>query len=508
MAQRRNVDGTQPYSIDQARGQLRQVIVRGRQVLKRSLASLAETLEPVLKPLFAINQASAMIRSLIFAAAFVLWVGFAYITNPPAIGEIVVSGDISGDPVSIMLFQLRYLFALAVALLVPLFVPEVFRFVLVISFAFWLSSRVAAIYLADIFDLPNIGAAIKFIRQAAFVTFDPRQMNRLVIREGQVPQSFQNSPLYEIGGPGLVLVNLENVAIFEKVDGMPDIIPPTGRPVLVEGFERLRKIIDLRDQFIENEEVAGRTKDGIPVTAKGIRFSFSVQRDRVVRERDEVWGDPAMPQPLSYTRESVLNHVYAKPNEPFDEVGSQEVRTEIRRFISRNSLSQFLADSRDESDSPQGRPSDPTMPITTAENGFKARETINQELIAAFKNSPESSIDLHWVSVGTWVPPAEIPEKHKEAWRRRAQSEAESNPKALTRLLRSTRLKEILRLIQDVPINAFGHVASREDDPYKIKRELMLAYREKLMIAYEFYLANELEPPVHLVAALKHLQRL
>jgi hypothetical protein len=110
--------------------------------------------------------------------------------------------------------------------------------------------------------------------------------------------------------------------------------------------------------------------------------------------------------------------------------------------------------------------------------------------------------------VGTWVPPAEIPEKHKEAWRRRAQSEAESNPKALTRLLRSTRLKEILRLIQDVPINAFGHVASREDDPYKIKRELMLAYREKLMIAYEFYLANELEPPVHLVAALKHLQRL
>jgi hypothetical protein len=75
-------------------------------------------------------------------------------------------------------------------------------------------------------------------------------------------------------------------------------------------------------------------------------------------------------------------------------------------------------------------------------------------------------------------------------------------------VLRTTRLKEVLRLIQDVPINAFGHVASREDDPTAIKRELMLAYREKIKIAYEFYQANDLEPPVHLVAALNHLQRL
>jgi hypothetical protein len=215
-----------------------------------------------------------------------------------------------------------------------------------------------------------------------------------------------------------------------------------------------------------------------------------------------------MPQPLSYTREAVLNHVYSKPNEPFDQVGSAEVRTAIRRFIGRNSLSQFLADSRDESDAPQGLPSDPTMPIAAAENGFKARETINQELITSFKSGSDATIDLHWVSVGTWVPPAEIPEKHKEAWRRRVQSEAEGNPKALVRLLRSTRLKEILRLIQDVPINAFGHVASREDDPEKIKRELMLAYREKLKIAYEIYINNELDPPAHLVAALSHLRRL
>jgi hypothetical protein len=204
----------------------------------------------------------------------------------------------------------------------------------------------------------------------------------------------------------------------------------------------------------------------------------------------------------------VLQYTYAKPNEPFDQVGIAEVKAEIRRFIGRNSLSQFLADSRDESETPITLSSDPTVPIATGNDAFKAREAINQEIITSFKNTSESTIDLHWLSVGSWVPPAEIPEKHKEAVRRRAKSEADSDSKALTRLLRATRLKEILRLIQDVPINAFGHVASRETDPQVIKRELVLAYREKIKIAHEIYTANELEPPEHLVTTLNHLQTL
>ena len=496
------------YDAGPPRNQMRYLLRDFRKSLRQGLAALAETMEPVLKPLFAINQASAMIRSLIFAAAFLLWVGFAFITRPPDFGSIAIPPAAPGDNVALMLNSLRLLFGIFMAIVNMMFNPAVFRFVLVIAFAFWLASRVAAIYLADIFDLPSIDAAIKFIRQAAFVTMDPRRMNRLIIREGQVLKGFQNSSIYQIGGPGLVQVNLENVAVFEKVDGTPHIIPPTGRPVPIEGFERLRKIIDLRDQFIENAEVVGRTKDGIPVRAKGIRFSFSIQRDHNSPRNLDFWDEQAMPQPLNYSDNAVLNLVYGKPNEPFDEVGSAEVRAAIRRFISENSLSQFLADSRDEESRPSNLPSDPTMPLKPGDTGFKAREIINQELIASFRTQAEATIDLHWVSVGTWVPPAVIPEKHKEAWRRRAKSEAESHPKALLNLVRSTRLKEILRLIQDVPINAFGHIASREDDPERIKRELMLAYREKIKIAREIYLANELEVPVQLEAALRHLERL
>ena len=68
MAQRRNADQTRPMPVSRLRGEVRQTYIRGRRQVRQGLASLAETLEPILKPLFAINQASAMIRSLIFAA--------------------------------------------------------------------------------------------------------------------------------------------------------------------------------------------------------------------------------------------------------------------------------------------------------------------------------------------------------------------------------------------------------------------------------------------------------
>ncbi len=501
------VNNRDAFSLRNIQRQIRLLSRRARITVRQALLDLAETLEPVLKPLFAINQASASIRSLIFVAGFILWVGYAYVTNPPKVNEIDVLGPTGGDAVAIMLFQLRYMYALMKVLVIPLFDPEVFRFVLVISFSFWLTSRVAAIYLADIFELPDLGTAVRFIRQAAFVT-NFRNLNRLVIKEAQVPAMFENSPIYQIGGPGLVLANLENVALFEKVDGTPEIVAPTGRPVLIEGFERLRKIIDLRDQFIENEEVAGRTKDGIQVTAKGIRFSFSVMRDKEFRIEKDAYGEEKLQQPLSFIEDAIYKLVYEKPNLSFAEIGSDEVKSAIREFISNNTLSQFLADSRDEANAPTSRSIDPTLPFSQAETVYKDREKINQELITTFRDSEASMIDLHWISVGTWVPPAEIPQKHREAWQRRLKSEAESSPKALTGLLRATVLTELLRLIQDVPINAFGHIASQEKDQVRIKRELMLAYREKIKNAYNIYKENNLTPPPTLVAALKHLQRL
>ncbi len=490
-----------------ARSDFKKLNTALRRFIRESLKTLAELLEPFAQPVFAINQPSSLLRSSIFVVGFIAWMGFAYITQLPDMNIQVPPAD-PGDYAAQMLNIMVYFYRAVIAAAVPFFIPQVFRFVLVIAFASWLAYRVSAIYLADIFELQNVSVASKFIRQAAFYTTNRRKFNRLVIREGSVAQAFRESPIYQIGGPGLVTVNLENIAVFEKVDGEPHIIPPTRRPVPIEGFERLRKIIDLRDQFVENEEVPGRTKDGIPVRAKGVRFSFSVQRDTEISKPLDPLDDYVLPQPLTFTDEAIYNLVYLKPDADFDRIATDDIKSEIRKFIERNTLNQFLADARQEEDQDGGLPSDPTLPLNVGEGAFKARANINRELIHRFKTLAQPTIDLHWVSVGTWLVPPVIPEKHMQAWEQVAQSQLDASPNALTGLYRSSRLKELLRLIQDVPINAFGHVASRQEPPVVIKRELLLAYREKIKNAYDRYREEGKTPPIAMEATLRHLQRL
>ncbi len=479
-----------------------------RRFLRKAFETLSETLEPVAKPLFAINRFSSLIRSLIFFAALILWIGYAYIQTAPNMAPDI--GPRGGDIAAQMLYQLRFMVALMIELARPLFVPAVFRKVLVIAFAFWLAYRIAAIYLADIFELSDIAVASKFIRQAAFYTVNWRKFNWLVIRDGRVAPEFEDSPIVQIGGPGLVTVQLENVAVFEKVDGEPHIIRPSRWPVQIEGFERLRKIIDLRDQFIEGEEVAGRTKDGIRVKAKGVRFNFSIKRNTGVVQEDEELSldDTRLPQPLSFTDEAILNIVYNKPDRLFPDLATGDVKAEIYRFIARNTLNEFFADSRKETGQPEGQPSDPTIPLSLAPQEFKARDSINHAVIDFFRQSPTPTIDLHWLSVGTWEPPAEIQKKMMGAWETAVKSQMDSNEKALTKHFRITRLNELLRLVQDVPINAFGHIARREPNPEVIKRQLMLAYREKIKNAYDLRKKAGWTPSANLIATLKHLQRL
>lgn len=478
-----------------------------REVIKQLFINLVEVLEPILKPLFAINQASATLRSMLFVAAVFLWGGYAYVVAPPDFNTIDVGlPPFGGDAVDLMQYQLRLLFAQLFLAAKPFFHPEVFRFVLVISMTFWLTSRAAAIYLADIFELTNLKTAIRFIRQAAFLA-DRRQLGKLVISEGRIPSRYENSPVYQIGGPGVVTASLENLAVFEKVDGEPNIISPD-KPAVIEGFERLRKIIDLRDQFIDNDEVSGRTKDGIPVTARGIRYSFSVKRDKSRKVIRDEWGEEKLGQPLTFVEESILKIVYEKPNLEFADIGRNEVRTQIRKFISENTLDQFLVDSEDERSAQAVQPSAQTVPYNARSNDFKGREIINRALEDAINSSPETVIELHWISVGTWDTPPAIPKMHLEAWQKRLQGNLESTDKALTGVAIGTQMSELQRLIQEVPLNTFGAATVQNPDPDEVFRKVAIAYRETLRSAYQIYIEENIPVPSHLEISLKYLLKI
>lgn len=204
-----------------------------------------------------------------------------------------------------------------------------------ISLPFWLAWRLAGIFLDDIYELKNTDIANKFIFQAAFV-FPTYHI--ITIENGDVRTADKKSPIYNIGGPGRVRVSLENVALFEKIDGSPDLITPTTGnrwyTRTIDGFERLRQIIDVRDLTITITDLRSRTKDGIPISVQNIRLLFSVLRDPLSLTPEK---------PYTYNKDAILKLVYDQSPGPWTNSITQLVRGELIAFIAQHTLGEIFA---------------------------------------------------------------------------------------------------------------------------------------------------------------------
>ena len=161
-----------------------------------------------------------------------------------------------------------------------------------------LSRKMAARYLDDVYELHDEDLASDFLEE---VTFGYGH-EKITINEGRISEKDEKSPLILIGGPGSIQVNLDSVALLEKVDGEPKVIYPRNEPWKLGRFERIREIgkhdelgkreyaiINLRDQFVSGLSVKSRTKDGIPIEAQDIKVMFSILR-RQQTEDDKVQG--------------------------------------------------------------------------------------------------------------------------------------------------------------------------------------------------------------------------
>jgi hypothetical protein len=128
-----------------------------------------------------------------------------------------------------------------------------FKYLPLFAVIYALARTKAAHYLADVFELDDESVAYNFIEDVAF-----GQGHELItIHEGKISEEDERSPLILIGGPGFVQVNLDSVALLERVDGIPEIIEPRAKPWKLGRFERIREvgkreyaIINLRDQFV------------------------------------------------------------------------------------------------------------------------------------------------------------------------------------------------------------------------------------------------------------------
>jgi hypothetical protein len=216
------------------------------------------------------------------------------------------------------------------------FALDVLGHLIALVVPFYLAWKFAAIFLDDIFELKDIKIASRFITQAAFVY---PSFGIIHLEEGEVRPSDRKSTIYHIGGPGQVRVSLENVAVFEKIDGMPELIGPTTGSRLftrtLDGFERLRQVFDIRDLAMPPIDLRGRTKDGIPITVQNIRLLFSVQRDTPYT---------TLSRPYPYSREAIFRLVYDQPKKaPWTNSIAGLVRGELINFISEHTLGEIFA---------------------------------------------------------------------------------------------------------------------------------------------------------------------
>jgi hypothetical protein len=392
-----------------------------------------------------------------------------------------------------------------------LFAADVFRFILLGALVFWIAYRVAAIYLDDVFEIGDVEVAKRFLRQAAFADL----YGQIEIANGRVSDRDQQSPIFLIGGPGLVRVNLENTALFEKIDGWARVIAPTVHPrarenrprddhAILDGFERLRSAIDLRDHF-EEMLVNSRTRDGIRISAEDVRVIYSVYRDN---------REPTLSTPYPFVEEAVKTLVYSQSRlgqgtTDWHSTMSFLINQELGNFITQHTLEEFLAAigepelrqreeaSKELQETANQRAGTQAL-LTGLSTGvpkapdFAPRSEISDLFYGMKKfvdQAREQGVALRWIGVGTWKIPDEIiPEQHQTAWRISRENLTRGNQVSLTNLREESRLSELGVLVYDVPVSLSRGMDRKVEAR---KRENMLAlvhaYRGKLRSALDVY---------------------
>ncbi len=374
------------------------------------------------------------------------------------------------------------------------------KYVPLLMVVYSLSRKMAASYLDDVYELHDEDLASDFLEE---VTFGYGH-EMITINEGRIPEKDEISPIILIGGPGLIQVNLDSVALLEKVDGEPEVIYPRNDPWKLGRFERIREIgkhdevgkreyaiINLRDQFVSGLSVKTRTKDGIPIEAQDIKVLFSLLR-RQQTEDDKVQGDAYLfdekaVQALVYNQ-TIITPVPSTPsgiNFPWDTTIIPLIITELEKLITSHTLSEILASiSQKEIDLASNN--DQTIAQMRVEltgqqtiagskkeasaPNFKSRSKITAQFFdKSFKEkAAKLGVAVEWIDIGTWQLPSNlILDKHKEAW-----NLSHENAKKLAGVERSKKrheMEEIIKLVDNVIIRNYEKPSGARGSFYKDK---------------------------------------
>jgi hypothetical protein len=483
-------------------------------------------------------------KVLLVFGSLAVWLLMALVAHPPALISTLIRtiGEIFSDIVQIpfvpgMLNATLYdgaKLVIVIGFLVweviqGLFAPDVFRHVIALGVPIYLAYRIAVIYLDDIFELSDQRTAFRYLRASAFGI----KPYKLVIEKGDVSSKDKKNPIVLIGGPGEVQVNLENVAVFDQLDGEAHVIGPTldkpDHTELLGSFERLRAIIDLRDQMTRNNElsVEGRSRDGIPVVIRDVRMVYSVQRDSTY-----TGGNPNK-MVYSYRNDAIFNLVYNRPPGSWTATMTRLIRRRLQSFIATHSLSEILAavgmpemeeqrtsatriGQQAEAFFPgtnsdfltNSQPVDiPTTPPPNFVPRLRLTDLFYENRPQGFQNQArQRGVQLHWIDVGTlWIPPGPIPDFQMDAWRMTIENT--NRQKELENLENESRLEELTRLIRDIPLITYTQASEAGKSDEEIMADLVSDYHGLLRSAQDVYTQDEKPVPPKLETAIRLTSR-
>lgn len=338
--------------------------------------------------------------------------------------------------------------------------PEVLLHLVPVIAGLILGLLIATRYLSDLFELDQFEIAWRYLGGAIFGLSTPK----LRVNHGDRDSLDPTNPIKRIGGPGMIETHLGYAAVFETIEGIPLIYglshtsekgrtpsdpatkaAPRSRYTL-GGFERLRDVVDLRDRITKVDEIHAETRDGVEVLAQDAQMVFRV-----------FGGDQerSLQNPYPYTEEAIRRIVYAQPvlstqrRSPTDAL-KYIVRQEIRQFVRRHTLEQFLALQPYRLLDVQKAPaSEDEGPIASSQ----AIQIPRRELTERFHTNEvkqrlqEHGLELDWVGVGTW----RISEFLEE-------DQAESTPHTLIRTWRDSQRLMLIRspeYLQQQQLQAF-----------------------------------------------------
>jgi hypothetical protein len=375
--------------------------------------------------------------------------------------------------------------------------PLVFQYFPIFFASFFIALQSAAIYLADVFELEDVGVARKFVWGVAL-----SGSNEVIrVAQGEILEVHRESPAFLIGGPGIVVVDLDSVALFEKSDGRPHIIGPGAAKL--DGFERFREAIDIRDHYVElrdqdpkSPSVKSRSRDGIPITATDVRLMFSIYRGQSAK--------PSAALPYPFSKEAVEQIIYKATSRVTPDLPNPStyeflwinnmiglIRAELGGFMSRYNLTVYLASTgmpefekakqREQAIAEQVQqltqgteePSKPkeVIPPPKFTPRYEITNLFTQFAEEFTKKARDRGVELRWIGVGTWKTPIDIiPEKHLEAWKLSQENAKSNNPFVIKIVEEEAIVQKMATLIQNVPINAYHDIINPTKQPKKMAR--------------------------------------